>query len=296
MVINKKIKERSILNQRSSGEKILFAIVFVVLLIEAISLIAPIVWMFVSSLKKPLEYAAGDAFALPEDWLFSNYKMAFEVLNAGNVSFFGMIWNSLWYTAMATIMSAFIPLVTGYVMSKYNFKIKQLIFTLAIASMTIPIVGNTASQLKLVYTLGLYDTPLYVFILNLGGFGGSFLVYYGYYKNVSWSYAEAGMMDGASPFVIFFRIMFYQALPIFFTYLITGAIACWNEFYLMILYLPSYPSLASGLYEYQSRATRIANIPVYFAGLIISMIPTIALFAAFADKIMTNLTIGGLKG
>ena len=292
----KKVKDNNILTRRTKGETVLFVIVFIIFVIQSISLFLPIVWMFLSSLKKPLEYAGGYAFDLPEDWLFSNYKLAFDVLNKGDVTFFGMIFNSLWYTTVVAVMSAFVPLVTGYVMSKYNFKAKPVIFALAITSMTIPIVGATASHLKIVHLLGLYDTPLYVVVSCFSGFGGSFLVYYGFYKNVSWSYAEAGMIDGASPFVIFFKIMLQQAMPIFLTYLITGAIACWNEYYVMILYIPSYPSLASGLYEYQATAIRLANYPVYFAGLIISMIPTIAIFAIFADKIMTNLSVGGLKG
>ena len=80
------------------------------------------------------------------------------------------------------------------------------------------------------------------------------------------------------------------------TYAITGAITNWNEYNTMILYLPSYPTLASGLFEYQSNAIRMANYPVYFAGLIISMIPTLILFGIFSDKVMTSLSFGGLKG
>ena len=64
----------------------------------------------------------------------------------------------------------------------------------------------------------------------------------------------------------------------------------------MILYLPSYPTLASGLYTYQSNAIRGVNFPVYFAGVIISLIPVIVIFACFSDLMMKNMSVGGLKG
>ena len=108
---------------------------------------------------------------------------------------------------------------------------------------------------------------------------------------------EAAKIDGANPFVIFFKIMLPQGVPIIMTYAITGAIGSWNEYNTMILYMPSYPTLASGLFEYESVAIyQGINVPVYYAGLIISMIPTIALFAVFSDKNISSISIGGLKG
>ena len=252
--------------------------------------------MIVSSFKGALEYSGGGAFDLPKEWLFENFGKAFEMLNVGKTNFFGMIFNSLWYTGVVTSLGVFVPAVTGYVMSKYEFKGKNVIFTVAISSMVIPIVGNTASYMQVISFFGVYDNPVYTFITSLGGFGGSFLVYYGFFKAVSTAYMEAAKIDGANPFVIFFKVMLPQGVPIMLTYAITGAIGNWNEYNTMILYLPSFPTLASGLFEYQSNAVRSVNYPVYFAGLLISMVPTIALFAAFSEKIMTSISIGGLKG
>ena len=269
---------------------------FFVFLIQSASLVVPVIWMIVSSFKGALEYMGGYAFDLPEKWLFSNYSKAFEVLNVGNTNFFGMIFNSLWYTGIATALGVFVPAATGYVMAKYKFPGKEIIFSVAIISMVIPIVGATASRMKIISMLGINDSPLYVIITSLGGFGGSFLVYYGFFKALSWSYAEAVMIDGGGHFIIFLKVMLPQAAPMLLTYAITGAIGNWNEYQTMILYLPSYPTLASGLFEYKDNAVRAANFPVYFAGLILSVIPTITLFCIFSNRIMTSISIGGLKG
>ena len=291
-----KIKNNGVLTRKTTGEKILYVIMFVVFVIQSFTLIFPVLWMIVSSFKGALEYMGGNAFDLPEKWLFENYKEAFNVLNVGNTNFFGMIFNSLWYTGISTFLSVFMPALTGYVMAKYKFPGKQFIFSVAIVSMIIPIVGATASRMKIIALFGIYDSPLYVIVTYLGGFGGSFLVYYGFFKALSWSYAEAVMIDGGGHFTIFFKVMLPQAAPMLLTYAITGAIANWNEYQTMILFLPSYPTLASGLFEYKENAVRAANFPVYFAGLILSVVPTIALFCVFSNRIMTSISIGGLKG
>lgn len=282
--------------KRIGAEKILFIVVFIIFSLQAMTMVLPLIWMIISSCKGSLEYAAGDAFALPKQWYFSNYIQAFKTLNVGNTSFWGMIFNSIWYTAIVTSLTAFMPAITGYVFSKYNFKAKPMMFAIAITALTIPIVGSSASHMRIVSWLGIYNTPLYPIVTSLGGFGMTFLVYYGFFKSVSWAYAEAGMMDGAGPFTIFFKIMIPQAVPIIITYAITGAIATWNEYQTIILYLPSYPTLAMGLFEYQSNAIRLANYPIYFAGLLISMIPTLLIFGVFSNRIMTSLSLGGLKG
>ena len=88
--------------------------------------------------------------------------------------------------------------------------------------------------------------------------------------------------------------MLPQALPVMLTYFITGAIGAWNEYESIILYMPDWPTLAVGLFEFQETARD--DMPAYYAGLVISMIPTIAIFAIFSDKIMRSVSIGGLKG
>ena len=250
-----------------------------------------------SSFKEVNEYNLGGAFSLPTVWEFENYTEAFQSLNdpLTGTSFFGLIFNSIWYTVLTAGMASIVPSVTGYVISKYRFPGRDFIYAVAIVALTIPIVGSGAASMKLWHQLNLYDNPLRVVVGGLGGFGGTFLVYYGFFKSVSWSYAEAAEIDGAGPYTVFFQIMLPQAVPIILTYMITGAIGAWNEYQSIILYQPSFPTLASGLFNYKSNTAR-ADIPVYYAGLVISMIPTLVLFSLCSSKIMTSISIGGLKG
>lgn len=119
---------------------------------------------------------------------------------------------------------------------------------------------------------------------------------YGYFKNISWSYAESVFIDGGGHMTVFLKIMLPIAKPVVTALIIIGIIAAWNDYSTPLMFLPAYPTLAVGMYGVSSVLPRSGNSPAYFAALIISTIPVIIFFAAFSDIIMSNLTIGGLKG
>lgn len=288
-------KETNILTTHSGGDKILFGIVFVVFLIHSLTLIYPVIWMFLNSLKEQTEYWVSNSIYLPKKWLFSNYIRALSSLNDGTTNFVMMIVNSVWHVGMGTLAGILTPMACGYVLSRYKFRGSNLIYSVVIFSLTIPIIGSGASALRIYANLNLYDNPMRRIVDLFGGLGGSFLVFYGFFKSVSWSYAEAVEIDGGGPFTIFFRIMVPQAVPIILTYFITGAIANWNQYEGILLFYPSWPTLSAGLFKFRSNNAR-ADYPLYYAGLIISMIPSLILFILSSSKIMTSLSMGGLKG
>ena len=293
--LQKKEEVSIVIRGRSRVEKVIFPIVFVIFLLYAISLIYPFVWLFLNSLKGSLEYSGGNTFALPENWKFSNYLKAFEMLNLENATFFDLIFNSIWYTLVSSVLSVFMCSITGYCLAKYEFRAKKYIYAVAIFCMTIPIVGSMASYYKLIGELGLYDSPMYVVVTHLSGWGFNFLVMYGFFKNVSWSYAEAAFIDGGGHFLVFFRIMLPLAFGPIVTLFVVAFVQNWNDYMTMILYIPSYPTLSSGLYTFQANAIREVNYPVYFAGLLISLIPVLVLFGFCSDIMMRNMNVGGIK-
>ena len=295
-----KIPEGGILLQRSSADKVIFTIAFIVLVVHCVTLFVPILWMFVSSFKDKFEYLdAVNKFSLPaQGWEFVNYIEAITEMSLDdNTSYLTMIINSVWYTGLGSFFTVFMPTMTGYLLSKYRFKGRDFIYGLAITLMMIPIVGTSGANMKFSADLGIYNTPWYVVYSTIGcGLGGHFLVYYGFFKSVSWSYAEAVQVDGGGHFTIFFRIMLPQALPIMMTFAITDSIARWNSYEPILMYLPDWHTLASGLYAFQAVMRRFQDWPVYFAGLIWSIIPPVIIFIIFSGKIMQSISVGGLKG
>ena len=80
------------------GKNALSVIIFVFFLIYAISLLYPLVWAFLSSLKTSTEYMLTSKVALPETWEFGNYIKAFKALDIEGNNMFDMLFNSIWYT------------------------------------------------------------------------------------------------------------------------------------------------------------------------------------------------------
>lgn len=293
--IFKKEKDRNILDIRTRGQNTVFIIVFILFSLYALSLIVPFIWLFMSSLKKPFEFIRSDVFALPEQPQFVNFITAFKELKYKKVGFFQMVFNSLWMTIGSNLIYLICSSMTSYCIAKYKFKGRNFLYALTIFLMVFPISGSLAADVKLRINLNIYDSPLQL-VVCAGGFGSAFLILYAFFQGVSWHYAEAAMIDGASHDFVFWKIMMPQVMPAFLTLFITSFIGGWNDYMTSIVYYPSFPTLAAGLYLYESSMESQSNYPVYFAGLFISMIPIFAIFIAFQDTIMTSVSIGGLKG
>ncbi len=304
----KKIKvsnDASILTNRDKPTKVLFAIVFVLFTIYSFTLLFPFFFLLVNSLKGPLEYInhlnAGELLSFPKTMHFENYLTAFTEMRMVNsigeyVYLPEMIFNSLWISFTSIFCGLFASAIVAYPLAKYRFKLRGFIYGICIFNMTIPIIGSSGSMFKLCIDMGIYNTPFYVPLTSFGGFGFTFLILYGFFSNLSWTYAEAVFIDGGGHSTAFFKIMLPQAWPPILTLAIMSFIGSWNDYMTTLLYMPDYPTLASGIYRIQKSMTRSGNYPQYFAGLMVSIIPVIILYASFSDMIMENFTVGGLKG
>ena len=249
-----------VLTKRSVAQKILFFIVGIFFVLYAVSILFPVFWLLMNSLKDSTEYALQlanfDPFALPEN--------------------------------MSTLV--------GYCMSKYNFRGKGFLYGVIIFSISVPFVGSGGAYFKLIRDLNLYDTPLYAFITSIYGFSANFLIAYAVFKNISWNYAEAVFIDGGGHYTVFFRIMLPQAMPVVGTMIITAVITAWNDYSNVLLYLPSFPTVASGLYLLSLTFVRFGGQTLYYTGIIISILPMAIIFVIFSNSLMQNMTVGGLKG
>ncbi|MBR2329948.1 MAG: carbohydrate ABC transporter permease [Clostridia bacterium] len=299
---NKKIKiskdpERGILEKRSKGQKALFIVAFVIMFTYCLTLLISFAWLIMSSFKGDMEYADinNSAFALPEIWHFENWALVPQYLVVEGTDYIGMLFNSLWYTVGSTTISILCITMMAYCLVKYDFKLKNVMSMTIIVTMIIPIIGSLPAAYKMYYTLRIADSPL-ILLASTGGLGFYSIIMQGFFRGVSNSYAEAARIDGAGHHVIFWKIIMPQAIGPILSLWILAAIAKWNDYSSPILFLPSYPTLSSGLYQYESSMTRLLNMPVYFAGVILSALPVLILFILFQDTIMNNVTAGGLKG
>ena len=162
--------------------------------------------------------------------------------------------------------------------------------------MIIPIVGNIPANLLLLKDLGIYDSFFGALAMKFNFMGMYFLVFHAAFKSLAKEYAEAAMIDGASEL----RIMSVIILPLvksaLYTVFLIRFIEFWNDYQMALLYLPSHPTLAYGVF-YMSKSSKnsLSAEPLRMAACMVVVLPILVLFIALRNKIMGNLTMGGVK-
>ena len=283
----------------SVGAKIATSIVYMIFWIYTASLIFFIVWAFYNSVKTDDEFL-NNMNALPTVWQFSNYADAYRFIEHNDTGFIGMFINSIWFAGGSAFLSTFFHAVTGYIFAKYRFPGKEIAFSFILFTISLPIVGSLPSMYKVVYSLHLEESPLYL-VTYMGGFGSNFLIMYAFFNGIDKTYMEAAEIDGATRFEVFFKIMLPLAVGPSLSLFLLMFIAQWNNYEMPILFLSLMPTLSSGLYEFSMimkfpQEDIVSPQMTFYAGTLLASIPVIILVIAFGEKLMTNVNIGGIKG
>lgn len=279
-------------------------VIFTILIVYVLSMCVLLLWSFVSSLKSRINFVE-DPIGLPIKWMFSNYSKAFneikvlvpDGLGVKQVKIFEMIINSLLYSIGSTFINVFTTCIMAYVVARYNYRMSKIIYSIVIIAMILPIVGALPSQMQIVKGLGIYDSLIGLYIMNASFLGLYFLIFYAQFKSFDKGYSEAAFVDGASHYTVLFKIMLPLAMTSFYVICLLQFIGMWNDYMTPLMFLPSMPTLAYGLLEFQlSNANGVDSVPMKLAGCMILTLPIFVLFLIFQDKMMGNLTVGGLKG
>lgn len=274
-------------------------IIFIFMMLYALTLIFPFVWMFLNSFKGNDEFFK-NIWALPTEWKFQHYisvLVDFKITtSAGKFSLLSMFGISIFITVVGTLINVGLSSCAAYVVARYQFPGRKLIYSLAIFIMIVPIVGTLPSQYRIMQALHLYDSFLGIFVLYSGAFGFNFFMAHGFFKSFSWTYAEAAFVDGATDFQVFWKIMLPMAKPSLISLSILHAIGLWNDYVTPSIYLKSYPTLAVGIRLLTSTMASQTKYPEMFATMIIAMLPVLIVFICFQKIIMENTVMGGIKG
>jgi len=284
------------LPKRRLGETIFLAVFFVVFIVQSLTLLYPIFWTLQNSLKTPFEYW-NSTFKMPEAFLISNYGKAFTEVVVRGATFPTLAFNTVWMAVLNTFVSIGCSAIAAYPMAKYKFPGKPVIYSIAILIQVLPVIGTGPAAFQFMYRSGIANNPGLIWLAWASGFDFSFIVLYGYFKSISWSYAEAAIIDGASNFKVMYKIMFPQAVPAIASLMILNFIGAWNNYATPMFYMKGYPNLALAIFLFDKESQFAATgTPVFLSSIIISMLPILLIFVFFQRMIMTNVTAGGLKG
>ncbi len=274
-------------------------IAFAIFILYSLSLLFPFVWMLLNSFRSVEEWrhltTIKEYWSFPTEWDFTNYiAIINKSVNGDNI--LSMIFYSVLLTVLGTIVNVFFSACAAYVVAKYEFPGKKILYALAIFAMVVPIVGTLPAQVKFMEFLHLEDSVIGVLFLYSGAFGFNFILLHSSFESVSWTYAEAAQMDGASHFSLFFKVMIPMCRGPIISCCILQAITLWNDYSTPFLFMNSHKTLAVGLQAIQSELELGGEYPLIFAAMIISILPVLILYCVFQKKIIENTVAGGLKG
>ena len=278
-------------------------ILFIVLFMYALILCGSLGWGIMTSFKTKSDYFL-NRLGFPQKWTFDNYSTALKYLFLEKDTAKGLVrayifemygWSILYAIGGAFVQTAITCLV-AYVSAKFECKFSTILYAFVVFTMSLHIVGALPSELQIAHALGLYDSMLGMYFMKAHFLSVYFLVFFAAIKSLPASYFEAAEMDGAGHFQVLLRIAIPLIKNIFITIFLLFAIAYWNDYQTPMLFLPSYPTVAYGIYYFSQKSQGpLSNVPAKLSGCMFLLIPMLVLFIAFNKRLLSSISIGGLK-
>ncbi len=319
-------------SNKDVGTKITVIVLCTILAVLCISMLTPLVWGLLTSLKGKYDFDrmgnnnvlgfptldAANRFNSREAFFnVSNYVAVFENMifkdirraayySSGvlvpasdkvTVGLWELLFNTIVYCVVGAGLKAIVPAVCAFICAKYKFKWLSILPALVIFNMTVPVVGTLPSELKILRDLGIYDTWL-MHILQSASFDGMyFLVFLAAYQGLSDAYIEAAEIDGASQFRVLVSIGLPLTVKIISTVFLLNFIAYWNNYNNPLVYLPTHPTLAWAVFQLDKnpQIKELNHVPGRVAASMFLALPILVIFLCLRDKIMGNVSMGGVK-
>lgn len=255
--------------------------------------VIPIVSCVITAFKPEKEYNSTNVMQLPSSWTyFDNFIDAFNKAGMGRAFI-----NSTIILVCVLILSVFIGTQLAYVLNRFQFFGNGLIRNLFLVAAQLPGVAMQIAVYEMMYKLGFINNMFGYIIMTCGTDVMSIYIYIQFFENIDYSLDESAIMDGASYFTIFYRILLPLLKPAIVTACILKGVGTYNEYYNANLYLQNkklYATVATSLYTFVGPLGSKYNL--ICAGVIISLLPALIVFITCQKQIYSGLTAGAVKG
>lgn len=264
----------------------------IILVVWAIMVIFPFVWMIYSSFKTNNQIF-GSPWGLPTSLHWDNFVSAWTTASIGQYFV-----NSIIVVGFSLVLTLMLSAMTAYVLARYEFLGRQLIYYSFILGIAFPVFLAIVPLFFVVQGLGLlgtYPGLILVYVAYSLPFSVFFLT--SFFRTLPTEIAESGLIDGCSHFGVFFRLMLPLASPGLISIGIFNFLGMWNQ-YLLPLVLNPDPSkfvLAQGLAALAINQGYRGNWGQLFAGLTIAMMPILVAYATLQNRLQSGLTVGAIK-
>lgn len=249
-------------------------------------------WIAMSSFKTNRQLFQ-EPLQLPPQLQFENYNTAW---NAVDMSRYFL--NSLLVVSVSVFLILFISAPAAYVLSRVKFRGNNLLTTIFTAGMGIPYPLLFIPLFALMLNLRL-DNTLPGLIVVYVSLSLPFTVYIltGFFITLPSELEDAAVIDGCSDYQVYWRVMLPLASPGMLTAAIFNFIGLWNEYQLALVFANTEKTrtLSLGLYALRNALQYTGDWASLFAGIVIIMLPTIAIYVILSERMISGITMGSLK-
>jgi multiple sugar transport system permease protein len=264
-------------------------VLYVVLTAIAMCALFPILWAVSGSLKTAGEVTMPTLLPAHPQW--SNYREVFAVM-----PFWRMFVNSVVYAACVSIGQVFFCSLAGYAFARLRFRGRDTLFVLYLGTLMVPLTVTVIPQFILMRVAGLTDTPWAMIVPGL--FGSAFGTYLmrQFFRTLPDELEEAAILDGCSPWQIYWRILLPHAKPAVMVLAVLTWVNVWNDFLwpLLMIQRSSIATLTLGLVRMQGEYS--ARWPVLMAASVLILLPLLLVYAVAQRAFIRGIAVTGLGG
>ena len=274
---------------KTSVSKIILTIIFWAI---GITMLLPLVWMISTACK-----VEADVFNFPIEWIPTRWNLVNNMKEVwGGKYNFGMYyWNSIKVTIAATVLQVFVSTLGAYGFSKVNWKGRDQVFMLYLATMMIPPQVTVVSQFIIMREIGLYNTHLGIILLLAFSVYGVFLLRQAMMA-VPNSLSESATIDGAGHWVIYSRIILPLVKPTMATLATLKFVWTWNDYQTPLVFLNSRKlyTIQLGMKQFASESGSYYSL--IMAAAVSSILPLVIVFLFCQSFVVEGIAAGAVKG
>ena len=276
-------------------------VLFIVLLAGAVVMMYPLFWMIFASFKSTEPGIINSIYTsfLPKKWTGEAYKYIFDPENIElDTPLWRAFFNSVLCTVPVVVVQVFVSAMAAFAFAKLNFKGKNALFIVMLATQMIPFTVVMIPQVYVFRTFGLLNGPIAVIIPKM--FGAVMTVFFlrQFLYGIPDALTEAARLDGASYTRTFITVVLPLIMPALATQMILSFIGNWNDFLGPLLYIQGeeWATLPILINSFSSQNGSLRQLPIVMAASLVSMIPILVIFAAFQKKIVGSIVFSAVKG
>ena len=265
---------------------------YVFLSLMALIVLFPFYWMIISSLKTLEEYRMSTPTFWPRVIMLSNYLDAFTTANLGR-----LFLNTMYVGLVSTLLSLVITILTAFAFARLEFKGKETLFALLLATMMIPGELFTITNYSTVTNLGWINTYTVLIVPFLVSVFYIYLLRQNFLQIPNELYLAA-KVDGTSDWKYLWKVMVPLALPTLISITILKMMGAWNSYIWprLVANDDAHRMITNGLRNAFTETTGDVNYPVQMAAVALVSAPLFLVFVFLRKYIMSGVSRSGIKG